>query len=48
MEQIRLAQKLDRWAWIVSGVVLLAVVLMRQFKIATPIDFSFYRRYMRL
>lgn len=41
MEQIRLAQKLDRWAWIVSGIVLLAVVLMRQFKIATPIDFSF-------
>ena len=35
------ARVLDRWAWAVSVVVLLAVVLMRQIKIPTDIDFSF-------
>ncbi len=41
MEQRGLAKKLDRLAWIISGIVLAAVVMMRQFKITTSFDFSF-------
>jgi putative membrane protein len=39
--QEALVKKLDRLAWVVSVVVLAAVVLMRQVKIETGIDFSF-------
>lgn len=34
-------KKLDRLAWVVSGLVLVAVIAMRQFKIPTTADFSF-------
>ncbi|MBK7344075.1 MAG: DUF420 domain-containing protein [Saprospiraceae bacterium] len=37
-EQVK---KLDRWAWVISLVVLMAVVMMRKIKISTGIDFSF-------
>jgi len=40
MEQDKQVRFLDRIAWAVSGLVLVAVVLMRQFKIETDIDFS--------
>lgn len=36
----QLAKRLDLLAWIISGVVLVAVVLMRQIKIETSMDFS--------
>lgn len=38
MDQVK---KLDRWAWAISIVVLIAVVMMRKIKITTGIDFSF-------
>ena len=38
---LSLAKKLNRWAWVVSGVVFLLVVSMRRIKIESPIDFSF-------
>lgn len=33
-------KKLDRWAWVISIIVLTAVVLMRKIKITTGLDFS--------
>ncbi len=40
---IVLAKKLNRWAWIISGVVLALVLVMRRVKIPLPngVDFSF-------
>ena len=39
--EIQLSRKLNRWAWIVSIVVFLLVVSMREFKIQTAVDFTF-------
>jgi putative membrane protein len=36
-----LEKKLNRFAWVITGVVLLLVVLMRRVRIPTDIDFSF-------
>lgn len=36
-----LGKKLDRWAWVITVVILLTVGLMRRFKIDSGIDFSF-------
>lgn len=41
MENLALAKKLNRLAWVISGVVFLLVVSMRRFKLDTDIDFSF-------
>ena len=38
---IPLEKKLNRIAWVISGVVLLLVVLMRRIKIDTSVDFTF-------
>lgn len=40
MDQEKQVRFLDRIAWVVSGLVLAAVVLMRQFKIETDLDLS--------
>ena len=37
---LELAKKLNRWAWVISIVVFLVVVLMRRIKLDTGIDFS--------
>lgn len=39
-DQEKKVRFLDRIAWVISGVVLVAVVMMRRFKIETDIDFS--------
>ncbi len=39
--KLDLARKLNRLSWVVSGVVFLAVVMMRRIKISTDIDFTF-------
>lgn len=38
---LNLGKKLDRWAWVLTVVILLTVGLMRRFKLDTPFDFSF-------
>ncbi len=42
-KRIELAKQLNRWAWIISGVVLALVIVMRRVKIPLPegINFSF-------
>ncbi len=41
MEANRKVKQLDRWAWVVSILVLIGVIMMRRIKISTGMDFSF-------
>ncbi|MCF8237678.1 MAG: DUF420 domain-containing protein [Saprospiraceae bacterium] len=41
MEPEQKVKQLDRWAWVISVLVLIAVLMMRRIKISTGIDFSF-------
>ena len=38
---LKLASKLNKWAWVISGAIFLVVVFMRRIKIDTDIDFTF-------